>query len=56
MGLEQQLTLWKPLSKNIYSLRLLTRQHQRFQEWKTQCRNRAGGPAAACAGLQCDRR
>jgi len=39
MGLEQQLTLWKPLSKNIYSLRLLTRQHQRFQEWKTQCRN-----------------
>lgn len=39
MGLEQQLTQWKPLSKNIYSLRLLTRQHQRFQEWKTQCRN-----------------
>ena len=39
MGLEQQLTLWKPLSKNIYSLRLLTRQHQRLQEWKTQCRN-----------------
>ncbi|WP_255702738.1 hypothetical protein [Spirosoma sp. KNUC1025] len=32
MGLEQQLTLWKPLSKNIYSLRLLTRQHQRFQD------------------------
>ena len=39
MGLEQQLTLWKPLSNNIYSLSLLTRQHQRFQEWKTQCRN-----------------
>ncbi|SFE88190.1 IS110 family RNA-guided transposase [Spirosoma endophyticum] len=39
MGLEQQLTLWKPLSKNIYSLRMLTRQHQRFQELKTQCRN-----------------
>ena len=39
MGLEQQLNLWKPLSKNIYSLRLLTRQHQRLQEWKTQCRN-----------------
>jgi transposase len=28
MGLEQQLTLWKPLSKNIYTLRLLTRQHR----------------------------
>ncbi|WP_425290680.1 transposase [Spirosoma linguale] len=39
MGLEQQLTLWEPISKNIYQLRLLTRQHQRFQEWKTQCRN-----------------
>ncbi len=39
MGLEQQLTLWKPLSKNLYTLRLLTRQHQRFQEWKTQGRN-----------------
>ena len=34
MGLEQQLPLWQPLSKNIYSLRLLTRQHQRLQELK----------------------
>ena len=39
MGLEQQLPLWKPLSKNIYSLRLLTRQHQRLQELKTQSTN-----------------
>lgn len=39
MGLEQQLPLWKPLSKNIYQLRLLTRQHQRLQELKTQCTN-----------------
>ena len=30
MGLEQQLPTWQPLSKNIYSLRLLTRQHQRL--------------------------
>jgi transposase len=39
MGLEQLLPLWQPLSKNIYSLRLLTRQHQRLQELKTQCLN-----------------
>lgn len=39
MGLEQQLPLWKPLSKNLYSLRLLTRQHQRLQELKTQSTN-----------------
>jgi transposase len=39
MGLEQQLSLWQPLSKNIYQLRLLTRQHQRLQELKTQCTN-----------------
>jgi transposase len=39
MGLEQQLLLWQPLSKNIYQLRLLTRQHQRLQELKTQCTN-----------------
>lgn len=39
MGLEQRLALWKPLSKNIYALRLLTRQHQRLQELKTQSRN-----------------
>ncbi|GAB3277211.1 hypothetical protein GCM10027347_51070 [Larkinella harenae] len=28
MGLEQHLPLWQPLSKNLYALRLLTRQHQ----------------------------
>lgn len=39
MGLEQQLAPWKPLSKNIYALRLLTRQHQRLQELKTQSTN-----------------
>lgn len=39
MGLEQQLPLWKPLSKNLYSLRLLTYQHQRLQELKTQSTN-----------------
>ncbi|RAJ90817.1 transposase IS116/IS110/IS902 family protein [Larkinella arboricola] len=39
MGLEQLLPLWQPLSKSIYSLRLLTRQHQRLQELKTQCLN-----------------
>ena len=39
MGLEQQLSQWQPLSKNIYGLRLLTRQHQRLQELKNQCQN-----------------
>lgn len=39
MGLEQQLTIWRPLSKNLYALRLLTRQHQRLQELKTQSTN-----------------
>ncbi|WP_266368651.1 IS110 family RNA-guided transposase [Tellurirhabdus rosea] len=39
MTLEQQLPLWQPLSKNIYSLRMLTRQHQRLQELKTQSQN-----------------
>ena len=39
MGLEQQLPVWKPLSKSLYALRLLTRQHQRLQELKTQSTN-----------------
>ena len=39
MGLEQQLALWQPLSKNIYGLRMLTRQHQRLQELKNQSEN-----------------
>jgi transposase len=44
MGLEQQglplqLPVWKPLSKQLYQLRLLTRQHQRLQELKTQSTN-----------------
>lgn len=47
MGLEQQLPLWQPLSKNIYQLRLLTRQHQRLQELKTQSLNQKH--ASACS-------
>ncbi|WP_310588059.1 transposase [Emticicia sp. BO119] len=39
MGLEQNLQLWQPLSKNIYALRMLTRQHQRLQELKNQSEN-----------------
>ena len=39
MGLEQCLPLWQPLSKNIYTLRMLTRQHQRLQELKNQSAN-----------------
>lgn len=39
MGLEQNLPLWQPLSKNIYSLRMLTRQYQRLQELKNQSEN-----------------
>lgn len=39
MGLEQNLKLWQPLSKNIYSLRMLTRQHQRLQELKNMSEN-----------------
>lgn len=49
MGLEQQLPLWQPLSKNIYQLRLLTRQHQRLQELKTQSLNQTH--ALACSQL-----
>lgn len=39
MGLEQNLPLWQPLSKEIYTLRMLTRQHQRLQELKNQSQN-----------------
>ena len=39
MGLEQSIKFWKPLSKSIYSLRMLTRQHQRLQELKNQSEN-----------------
>ncbi|NBB23493.1 IS110 family transposase [Runella sp. CRIBMP] len=39
MGAEQSLGLWQPLSKNIYDLRMLTRQHQRLQELKNQSDN-----------------
>jgi transposase len=35
MGLEQRLPLWKPLSKNIYHLRLLTRQLEDFNNQRT---------------------
>ncbi|MBE9211100.1 IS110 family transposase [Nostoc sp. LEGE 06077] len=39
MGLEQNLKLWKPLSKNIYQLRMLTRHYQTLQELKNQSEN-----------------
>ena len=39
MGLEQSLKLWKPLSKNIYQLRMLTRHYQTLQELKNQSEN-----------------
>ncbi len=39
MGLEQNLALWQTLSKEIYTLRMLTRQHQRLQELKNQSQN-----------------
>ena len=39
MGLEQNLKLWKPLSKNIYQLRMLTRHYQTLQELKNQSQN-----------------
>ena len=35
MGLEQRLDLWQPLSKNIYQLRLLTRQLEDFSNQRT---------------------
>lgn len=35
MGLEQRLPLWQPLSKNIYRLRLLTRQLEDFNNQRT---------------------
>lgn len=35
MGLEQRLTLWQPISKNIYALRLLTRQMEDFTNQRT---------------------
>jgi len=35
MGLEQRMPLWHPLSKNIYRLRLLTRQLEDFNNQRT---------------------
>lgn len=35
MGLEQRLALWQPVSKNIYRLRLLTRQLEDFNKQRT---------------------
>jgi len=35
MGLEQRLALWKPISKNVYHLRLLTRQLEDFNNQRT---------------------
>lgn len=39
MGAEQHLELWQPVSKRLYELRALTRQHQRLQEIKTSFKN-----------------
>lgn len=39
MGLEQNLKLWEPLSKNIYQLRMLTRHYQTLQELKNHSEN-----------------
>ena len=39
MGLEQRLPLWQPLSKNIYRLRLLTRQSEDFNKQRTALLN-----------------
>jgi transposase len=38
-GLSKVLKWWKPISKAIYDLRLLTRQHRTFQAQKTQLLN-----------------
>jgi transposase len=40
MGAEQQLTSWMPFSKNIYQLRLLTRQNEDLQQQRTILINR----------------
>jgi len=39
MGLEQLLPRWQPLSKNIYGLRLLTRQMEDFNKQRTVYKN-----------------
>lgn len=39
MGLEQRLPLWQPVSKNIYNLRLLTRQLEDFNKQRTTLLN-----------------
>lgn len=39
MGAEQSLSLWHPLGKYFYTLRILTRQHQKLQEQKTLFKN-----------------
>ena len=40
MGAEQCLSVWQPLGKYFYELRLLTRQHQNLNEQMTITRNR----------------
>jgi len=40
MGAEQKLTRWMPFSKNIYQLRLLTRQNEDLQKQRTAMLNR----------------
>ena len=39
MGAEQLLREWEPYSKDIYKLRLMTRQHERLVAYKTQLKN-----------------
>ena len=37
--MRQSLKLWKPLSKNIYQMRMITRHYQTLQELKNQSEN-----------------
>jgi transposase len=50
MGLEQQLPVWKPLSKNLYALRLLTRQHRSGAPSTTTGIEDSIHQSAACPG------
>jgi transposase len=40
MGAERNLTCWQPLSRQLYLLRKLTREHEQVQHMRTEIRNR----------------
>jgi transposase len=40
MGAERKLTCWQPLSRQLYLLRKLTREHEQVQQMRTEIRNR----------------